>query len=70
MTRKTKQIDGLDIQDPNFWDGMEIELLEVTDDGKILVKDTVTGSEMTFSISWTPLRIAKAVSNARAQWLK
>ena len=67
---KTKKEDGPDVTDPKFWDSMGFELLEVKDDGKILVKDLVTGSDMTFNTSWTPFRIAKAASNARAQYLK
>ena len=70
MRMKTKNTENLDIKDPEFWNSMKVNLIKVTSSGRILVKDTITGSKMTFSANWTALQIAKAISNARAQWLK
>ncbi len=71
MKKKTeKQTEGPDIKGSDFWDSMGFELLKVKKDGRILVKDKITGSDMKFSTSWSPFRIAKTISNARAQYLK
>jgi len=53
-----------------FWDGLGFRLVEVTGEGVIRVVDLSTNSEMEFATSWTAFRIAKVVSNARAQYLK